>query len=147
MKFGRGIVGVVAGIALWSTLVRMLETALISAIAGAPVASAEAFASIGGAPLVVLARLLYTGVVAMMAGYVVARIASHDALRHAVVAAIFAGLILVVGFARGLGSPAPWWADGLLVVDSVVGFTIGGALRAAAATAAAKQADQVGGHA
>ena len=41
MKLGRGIVGVVAGIALWSTLVRMLETALISAIAGAPVASAE----------------------------------------------------------------------------------------------------------
>ena len=110
------------------------------------VASPEAFASIGGSPAVVLARLLYTGVVAMMAGYVVARIASHDPVRHAVVAAIFAGIILVVGFARGLGSPAPWWANGLLVIDSVVGFTVGGALRAAAASAAAKQAEQVGGH-
>ena len=49
------------------------------------VASPEAFASIGGSPAVVLARLLYTGVVAMMAGYVVARIASHDPVRHAVV--------------------------------------------------------------
>lgn len=146
MKIARGIVAVVAGIALWNVLIRMLETALVSALAGAPVASPEAFATIGGSLPVVLARLLYTGVVAMMAGYVVARIASHDPLRHAIIGAVFASLILSVGFAFGLGSPAPWWADAILVIDSAAGFTVGGALRAAAAAAEAKRTQEGGGH-
>lgn len=146
MKIARGIVAVVAGIALWNVLIRMLETSLVTALAGAPVAAPEAFAAIGGSLPVTLARLLYTGVVGMMAGYVVARIASHDPLRHAIIGAIFASVILAVGFAIGLGSPAPVWAKVLLVIDSAAGFAVGGALRAAAAAAEAKRTVQEGGH-
>lgn len=107
MNVIRGLVGVIAGLAVWAALIRVLETALAGALAQQPLSTPEAHAAIAISPAMMVSRPVYSAFVAMPGGYVVARIAAHDPLRYATIAAMFQALILIVGFSAGQGQPVP----------------------------------------
>jgi len=133
MKAIRGLVAVIGGLAVTRLLVQPLEVTLVNALAQQPLRTPDDVAAVLNRPSVMVARVLYTGLAAILGGYVTARIAVHDPMRYTVVAAIFQAVVLVAGFVSGIALPTPLAMQAALVVSSSLGILAGGAIRAAVA--------------
>lgn len=129
----RGLVAVIGALAVTRLLVQPLEITLVNALAQQPLKTPGDFASVLNSPLMMAARLFYTGVAAILGGYVAARIASQDPMRYTMVAAAFQAIVLIWGFAAGYALPTPIWMRLALVVVSTIGILAGGAVRSAVA--------------
>ena len=129
----RGLVAVIGALAVTRLLVQPLEITLVNALAQQPLNTPGDFAAVLNSPLMMAARPLYTGVAAILGGYVAARIAAHDPMRYTMVAAAFQAIVLIWGFAAGYALPTPIWMRCALVVVSTMGILAGGAVRSAVA--------------
>lgn len=139
MNLIRGFVAVAVGLAITLVFVQMLEAMLAVALAGHPLASVDEYAPILTTTPILVARFLFTTFVAILGGYVCAKIAAHDELRYATIAVIFRAMMLIWAFVTGLLPATPIWMFVPLLAVSSAGMMGGAAVRAAAASIRRKQ--------
>jgi hypothetical protein len=135
----RGFVAVAVGLAITLVFVQMLESMLAVILAGHPLASLDEYVPLMVTPPILLARSLFTIFIAILGGYVCAKIAGHDELRYTAIAVIFRAMMLIWAFATGLVPATPIWMFVPLLAISSAGMMGGAAIRAAAASIRRKQ--------
>jgi hypothetical protein len=131
----RGLIGVVVGLAVSVGFVQILELMLANAIAGRPLQSLEDYAVVLNGLPVLGVRLVVTSFVALLGGYVCAKLAEADEMRYTLIAVIFRIIAVVGGSAAGYMPRTPVWALAVLLTVSTGAMLAGGAVRAAAAAA------------
>jgi len=131
----RGLVGVLVGLAVSVGVVQFLELMLANAIAGRPLQSMEDYAVVLNALPVLGIRLVVTSFLALLGGYLCAKLAEADEMRYTLIAAIFRILAIAGGSAAGYMPRTPVWALAVLLTVSTAAMLGGGAIRAAAAAA------------
>ena len=131
----RGLVGVLVGLAVSVGVVQFLELMLANAIAGRPLQSMEDYAVVLNALPVLGIRLVVTSFLALLGGYLCAKLAEADEMRYTLIAAIFRILAMAGGSAAGYMPRTPVWALAVLLTVSTGAMLGGGAIRAAAAAA------------
>jgi hypothetical protein len=131
----RGLVGVLVGLAVSVGFVQFLELMLANAIAGRPLESMEDYAVVLNALSVLGIRLVVTSFLALLGGYLCAKLAEADEMRYTLIAAIFRILAIAGGSAAGYMPRTPAWALAVLLTVSTGAMLGGGAIRAAAAAA------------
>jgi hypothetical protein len=133
----RGLIGVFVGLAVSVGFVQFLELMLANAVAGRPLQSMDDYAVILNALPVLGIRLLVTSFLALLGGYVCAKLAEADEMRYTLIAAIFRILAIAGGNAAGYMPRTSVWALAVLLIVSTGAMLAGGGIRAAAAAAAA----------
>jgi hypothetical protein len=131
----RGLVGVLVGLAVSVGFVQFMELMLANAIAGRPLQSMEDYAVVLNALPVLGIRLVVTSFLALLGGYLCAKLAEAEEMRYTLIAAIFRILAIAGGSAVGYMPRTPVWALAVLLTVSTGAMLGGGAIRAAAAAA------------
>jgi len=131
----RGLVGVLVGLAVSVGFVQFMELMLANAIAGRPLQSMEDYAVVLNALPVLGIRLVVTSFLALLGGYLCAKLAEAEEMRYTLIAAIFRILAMAGGSAAGYMPRTPVWALAVLLTISTGAMLGGGAIRAAAAAA------------
>ena len=131
----RGLIGVLVGLAVSVGFVQFLELMLANAIAGRPLQSMEEYAVILNSLPVLGIRLIVTSFVALLGGYLCAKLAEADEMRYTLIAVIFRILATAGGNAVGYMPRTPVWALAVLLTVSTGAMLAGGAIRAAAVAA------------
>jgi len=131
----RGLVGVLVGLAVSVGFVQFMELMLANAIAGRPLQSMEDYAVVLNALPVLGIRLVVTSFLALLGGYLCAKLAEAEEMRYTLIAAIFRILAMAGGSAAGYMPRTPAWALAVLLTVSTGAMLGGGAIRAAAAAA------------
>jgi hypothetical protein len=139
MTMLRGLVGVLVGLAVSVGFVQFLELMLANATAGRTLQSMDDYAMVLNALPVLAIRLVVTSFVALLGGYLCAKLAEADEMRYTLVAVVFRILAIVGGNAAGYLPRTPVWALAVLLTTSTAAMLAGGALRAAAAAAATRK--------
>jgi len=129
----RGLIGVLVGLAVSVGFVQILELMLANAVAGRPLQSMDDYAVVLNALPVLGMRLVVTSFVALLGGYVCAKLAEADEMRYTLIAVIFRILAIGGGNAAGYMPRTPMWALAVLLTVSTGAMLAGGAVRAAAA--------------
>jgi hypothetical protein len=132
----RGLIGVLVGLAVSVGFVQILELMLANAIAGRPLQSMDDYATVLNALPVLGIRLVVTSFLALLGGYVCAKLAEADEMRYTLIAVIFRIIAIVGGNAAGYMPPTPVWPLAVLLTVSTGAMLAGGAVRAAAVAAA-----------
>jgi len=135
----RGLIGVLVGLAVSVGFVQILELMLANAVAGRPLQSMDEYAVVLNALPVLGVRLVVTSFVALLGGYLCAKLAEGDEMRYTLIAVIFRILALAGGNAAGYMPRTPVWALAVLLTISTGAMLAGGAVRAAAAAAGAQR--------
>jgi hypothetical protein len=135
----RGLIGVLVGLAVSVGFVQLLELMLANAIAGRPLQSMEDYAAVLNALPVLGIRLVVTSCLALLGGYVCAKLAEADEMRYTLVAVVFRILAIAGGNAAGYMPRTPVWALAVLLTVSTGAMLAGGAVRAAAAAGAQRR--------
>ena len=138
----RGPVAVIGALAVTRLLVQPLAITLVNVLAQQPLHAAGDFAAVLNSPVMMAARLMYTGVAAILGGHVAARIAAHDLMRYTMVAAAFHAIVLIWGFAAGYALPTLIRMRLALVAVSTMGIFAGRAARSAVATLPPRPQDE-----
>src|SRR5262245_7155829 len=133
MNVLRGLIGVLVGLAVSVGFVQFLELLLANAMAGRPLQSMEDYASVLNALPVLAVRLVVTSLLALLGGYLCAKLAEGDEMRYTLVAVIFRILAVAGGNAAGYMPRTPNWALAVMLTVSTGAMLAGGAIRAAAA--------------
>jgi len=141
----RGLVGVLVGLAVSVGFVQFLELMLANAIAGRPLQSMEDYAVVLNALPVLGVRLVVTSFLALLGGYLCAKLAEADEMRYTLMAAIFRILAIAGGSAAGYMPRTPVWALTVLLTVSTGAMLGGGAIRAAAVAATRNVSTNHGG--
>ena len=131
----RGLVGVLVGLAVSVGFVQFMELMLANAIAGRPLQSMEDYAVVLNALPVLGIRLVVTSFLALLGGYLCAKLAEAEEMRYTLIAAIFRILAIAGGSAAGYMPRTRVWALAVLLTVSTAAMLGGGAIRAAAAAA------------
>ena len=139
MTILRGLVGVLVGLAISVGFVQFLELMLANAIPGRPLQSMDDYALVLNALPVLAVRLVVTSFVALLGGYLCAKLAEGDEMRYTLMAVIFRILAIAGGNAAGYMPRTPVWALAVLLTVSTGAMLFGGAIRAAAVAAAARR--------
>lgn len=135
----RGLIGVLVGLAVSVGFVQILELMLANAIAGRPLQSMDEYAVVLNALPVLGVRLMVTSFVALLGGYLCAKLAEGDEMRYTLIAVIFRILAVAGGNAAGYMPRTPAAALAVLLTVSTGAMLAGGAVRAAAAAAGAQR--------
>ena len=114
---------------------QFLELMLANAIAGRPLQSMEDYAEVLNALPVLGIRLVVTSFIALLGGYLCAKLAEADEMRYTLIAVIFRIVAIAGGNAAGYMPRTPAWALAVLLTVSTGAMLAGGAIRAAAAAA------------
>ena len=134
----RGLIAVLVALAVSVGFVQILELMLANAIAGRPLQSMEDYATVLNALPILGIRLVVTSFVALLGGYICAKLAEADEMRYTLVAVIFRIIAIVGGNAAGYMPRTPVWPLAVLLTVSTGAMLAGGAVRAAAVAAARK---------
>ena len=135
MTVFRGLIGVLVALAVTVGFMQFLELMLANALAGGqPLHSIGDYAIILNPFPVLVLRMLIASLMAILGGYLCAKIAEHDEMRYVVIAAIFRVIAIVGGTMQGYIPPASWWFLGVMLALSTLAMVAGGAVRAAAAS-------------
>jgi len=145
MTILRGLIGVLVGLAVSVGFVQFLELMLANAVAGRPLQSMEDYAVILNSLPVLGIRLVVTSFVALLGGYLCAKLAEADEMRYTLIAVIFRILAIAGGNAAGYMPPTPVWALAGLLTVSTGAMLAGGAIRAAAVAATRNVSTHQGG--
>jgi hypothetical protein len=135
MRVLRGLIAVLVGLAVAVGFVQFLELMLANALAGHPLQSMADYALILNSLPVLALRLAVTSLVALLGGYLCAKVAEHDEMRYTLIAVIFRLIALVAGNVAGYMPPTPPVPLAVLLTVSTAAMIAGGAVRAAAAAA------------
>jgi hypothetical protein len=135
----RGLVGVLVGLAVSVGFVQFLELMLANAVGGAPLQSMDDYATVLNTLPVLGIRLVVTSFLALLGGYLCAKLAEADEMRYTLIAAIFRILAIAGGSAAGYMPRTPAWALAVLLTVSTGAMLGGGAIRAAAAAVEAQR--------
>ena len=101
---------VVGGVALISLLVEPLEFTLVNAIADQPIQDMAGYFAVRNRPGMLAAKLVYNTLAAILGGYITARIAQTEELKHGALAAAVQTTALIWGFTAGeYASAMPVW--------------------------------------
>jgi hypothetical protein len=130
----RGLIGVLVALAVTVGFVQFLELMLANALAGHPLQSMADYAVVLNTVPVMIARVLITTLLAILGGYLCAKIAEHDEMRYTLIAAIFRVIAVVFGDVQGYIPATPAWMLAVILVISTLALLAGGAVRAAAAS-------------
>jgi hypothetical protein len=138
MTLLRGLVGVLVGLAVSVGFVQFLELMLANALAGRALQSMEDYAVVLNTLPMLGIRLAVSSFVALLGGYLCAKLAERDEMRYTLMAIIFRAMALVGGNTAGYMPRTPAWALAVLLVVSSAAMLAGGAVRAAAVAAGRK---------
>ena len=141
----RGLIGVLVGLAFSVGFVQILELMLANAIAGRPLQSMEDYAAVLNTLPVLGIRLVISSLIALLGGYLCAKLAEADEMRYTLIAAIFRILAIAGGNAAGYMPRTPVWALAVLLTVSTGAMLAGGAIRAAAVAATQNVSTNHGG--
>jgi hypothetical protein len=139
MRVLRGLVGVLVALAVSVGFVQFLELMLANAIAGRALQSLDDYAVVLNAWPILAMRLVISSFMALLGGYVCAKLAEHDGMRYTMIAVLFRLIAVVGGNAAGYMPRTPVWALAVLLTVSSAAMVAGGAVRAAAAAAAVRK--------
>jgi hypothetical protein len=145
MTLLRGLIGVLVALAISVGFVQLLELMLANAIAGRPLPSMEDYEVVLNALPVLGVRLVVMSFVALLGGYLCAKLAEADEMRYTLIAVIFRILAIAGGNAAGYMPRTPVWALTVLLTVSTGAMLAGGAIRAAAVAATRKVGTNHGG--
>jgi hypothetical protein len=135
----RGLVGVLVGLAVSVGFVQFLELMLANAAGGRPLQSMDDYATVLNTLPVLGIRLVVTSFLALLGGYLCAKLAEADEMRYTLIAVIFRILAIAGGNAAGYMPRTPVWALAMLLTVSTGAMLAGGAIRAAAAAVQAQR--------
>ena len=141
----RGLIGVLVGLAVSVGFVQFLELMLANAIAGRPLQSMEDYATVLNALPVLGIRLVVTSFIALLGGYLCAKLAEADEMRYTLIAVIFRIVAIAGGNAAGYMPRTPAWALAVLLTVSTGAMLAGGAIRATAVAAVRNASTSHGG--
>ena len=137
MDLLRGIVGVLAGMAVISIVVETLEFTLVNALSGGAIADMAEYFAVRNRPGVLAAKVAYTTLAAVLGGYVTAKVAGAAEMKYASVAASLQTFALIYGMnASEYGPFTPTWTWIALIVLTGPAILLGAAVRAQARHAA-----------
>jgi hypothetical protein len=129
----RGLVGVLVALAVSVGFVQWLELMLANAIAGRALQTLDDYALVLNTWPLLAMRLVISSFMALLGGYVCAKLAEHEEMRYTLIAVIFRLMAMVGGNAAGYMPRTPAWALAALLTVSSAAMLLGGAIRAAAA--------------
>jgi hypothetical protein len=130
----RSAVAVIAGVAIISLVVQSLEFTLVNAVADEPVRDMAGYFTVVNRPSMLAAKLLYQTLAAILGGYMTAKIAAGDELKHGALAAAVQTTALIWGFTAGeFASFTPVWMRIALVLLTGPAMMAGAWVRAQAA--------------
>jgi hypothetical protein len=135
MSVLRGLVGVLAALAITVGFVQFLELMLANAVAGRALQSLDDYALVLNSLPLLAVRLVVSSFMGLLGGYICAKLAEHDQMRYTLIAVIFRLVAVVAGNAAAYMPPTPAWALAVLLTVSSAAMLAGGAVRAAAAAA------------
>ncbi len=136
MNIIRSAVAVLAGLGLISLVVEPLEFTLVNAVSGGEVSDMAGYFAIRNQPGILAAKLVYNTLAAILGGYLTAKVARTNEMRHAAVAAAAQTLSFIWGFTAGeYAAFTPVWMRVALVVLSGPAILLGASIRASAARA------------
>ena len=139
MNVLRGLVGVLAALAIAVGFTQFLELMLANAIAGRALQSLDDYALVLNSWPLLAMRLAVSSFMALLGGYVCAKLAEHDEMRYTLIAVIFRLVAVVGGNAAGYMPRTPVRALAVLLTVSSAAILAGAAVRAAAAAAEARK--------
>lgn len=94
----RSILAVVGGIGVTLFTVQALEAVLVRASAGNTVVDLESFLVAANQPVMLIAKLVYSGLMGVLGGYLVGKVATRAPMGHAVFAAGLVAAVNVSGY-------------------------------------------------
>ena len=133
MTMLRGLIGVLVALAISVGFVQFLERILGDALTGHALASMDEYALVLNSPAVVAVRVVISSLMALLGGYVCAKLAETDEMRYTLIAVIFRIVAIAGGNTAGYIPPTPVWALALILTVSTAAMLAGGGIRAAAA--------------
>jgi hypothetical protein len=142
MNVLRGLVGVLAALAIAVGFTQFLELMLANAIAGRALQSLDDYALVLNSWPLLAMRLVISSFMALLAGYVCAKLAEHDEMRYTLTAVMFRLIAVIGGNGAGYMPRTPPWALAVLLSVSSAAMIAGGAVRAAAAAATTRKERQ-----
>lgn len=135
MNVLRGLVGVLVALAIAVGFTQFLELTLANAIAGRALQSLDDYALVLNSWPLLAMRLIVSSFMALLGGYVCAKLAEHDEMRYTLIAVIFRLVAIGGGNIAGYMPRTPPWALAVLLSVSSAAMLAGGAVRSAAAAA------------
>ena len=136
----RSLCAVLGGLAVISLVVEALEFSLVTAVSGGRVVDMPQYFAVRNQTGILAAKLVYNTVAAVLGGYVTARVAMADEIRHAAAAVAAQTVGLIWGFTAGeYASYTPIWMRIALVMVMGPAMMMGAAVRARAAGAQAHE--------
>ena len=135
----RGLVGVLVGLAVSVGFVQFLELMLANAVGGRPLQSMDDYATVLNTLPVLGIRLVVTSFLALLGGYLCAKLAEAEEMRYTLIAVVFRIVAIAGGNAAGYMPRTPVWALAVLLTVSTGAMLAGGAIRAAAAAVQAQR--------
>jgi hypothetical protein len=130
----RSVIGVLGGIVIIAVLTQLLELPLVNLLAPAPLTDMAGYMTARNQPSVHVGLLAIAGVVGLLAGYVVAKIAGEYELAHAAVTALLQGGLLIRSFGdKDAAADLPPWVKVGLVAVTTIAMLLGASVRARAA--------------
>jgi hypothetical protein len=129
----RSIVAVLGGIGLISIVVEALEFSLVNAVAGGAITDMQGYFAVRNQPGILIAKLGYNSVGGVLGGYLTAKVAGRQEMRHGWAAAILQTAGLVWGFTGGeFAAFTPVWMRIALVLLTGPAMLVGASIRARA---------------
>ena len=130
----RSAAAVIGGVALISLIVEPLEFTLVNAIADQPIQDMAGYFAVRNRPGMLAAKLVYNTLAAILGGYMTARIAQTEELKHGALAAAVQTTALIWGFTAGeYASAMPVWMRIAIVLVMGPAMMAGAWIRAQAA--------------
>jgi hypothetical protein len=133
------LVGVLVALAIAAGFTQFLELMLANAIAGRALQSLDDYALVLNSWPLLAMRLVVSSFMALLGGYVCAKLAEHDEMRYTLIAVIFRLVAVVGGNIAGYMPRTPPWALAVLLSVSSAAMLAGGAVRVTATAAAARK--------
>lgn len=123
----RSIIAVMGGVLLYSVLDQVLETTLVRAMATGPIADEAGYFAVRNQPTALAAKVIFGGLVAVLAGYLSAKIAGAEEIQHGLASAAIQTASMAWGYTVGeYAALTPLWARIALVLTTAP-IMIGGA--------------------
>jgi len=130
----RSLLAVVGGLAVILFTTQVLEVMLVTAVAGDTITDIEGFLVAANQPAMLAAKVVYSVLISILGGYLVAKVASVAPMSHAMFAALLLAWVLIQGFATDeMAAATPVSVRALLVVVMCGALLTGASIRAKAA--------------
>ncbi len=115
---------------LYAFTSEVLETTLVRALADGPLADAPAYFAVRNQPLVLAAKVVFGGLMGILAGYMSAKVAGAEEMGHGAATAAIQTAAMVYGYTAGeFAAFTPIWARVVLVLTTGPAVLAGAAIR------------------